>query len=82
MLKASPEVMAILAAQAITARECAYSAVTRMELLGFPGITMDEDALIRASLGKFHLRYGFAVVNAGSGLIGRAVSITSFIVKS
>lgn len=53
MLKGTPEVMAILATQKITARECAYSAVTRMELLGFPGITMDEDSLIRAWLAKF-----------------------------
>jgi hypothetical protein len=38
MLKAVPEISKILAIQQITANECAYSAVTRMELLGFQGI--------------------------------------------
>ncbi len=54
MLKATPEVTAALTAQPITAGQCAYSAVTRMELLGFPGIQPQEEALIRARLDKFH----------------------------
>jgi len=37
----------------ILAAECAYSAITRMELLGFPGITSAEDDLIRQKLERF-----------------------------
>ena len=33
--------------------ECAYSAITRIELLGFPGIGMEEDQIIRDLLGNF-----------------------------
>jgi hypothetical protein len=54
MLKTVPEVSEVLVNKQITAGECAYSAVTRMVLLGFQGITPDEDALLRARLGKFH----------------------------
>ncbi len=50
MLKATPEVLAVLGARPFVADECAYSAVTRMELLGFPGITPQEDSLIRQRL--------------------------------
>lgn len=32
--------------------ECAYSANTRIELLGFPGMTGDEDAAVRDLLGN------------------------------
>jgi len=53
MLKNSPEVSEILASKQLNASQCAYSAVTRMELLGFPGITFDEDALIRSRLDLF-----------------------------
>jgi predicted nucleic acid-binding protein len=55
MLKATPEVTAALATQSITSGQCAYSAVTRMELLGFPAIQPWEEVLIRATLDK--LRY-------------------------
>ena len=54
MLKATPEVTAALATQSITSGQCAYSAVTRMELLGFPAIQPQEDVLIRATLDKLH----------------------------
>ena len=37
MLKASPAVMGVLGASPPLASECGYSAVTRMELLGFQG---------------------------------------------
>ena len=30
--------------------ECAYSAITRIELLGFPGMTGDEDATVQELL--------------------------------
>ena len=53
MLKASPEVTAMLALKPILASQCAYSAVTRMELLGFPGLLPDEDRLIRSRLDPF-----------------------------
>ncbi len=32
------------------ASQCAYSAVTRMELLGFPGLSADEETLIHSRL--------------------------------
>jgi predicted nucleic acid-binding protein len=35
------------------ASSCAYSAVTRMELLGYSGITDDEEKLISARLANF-----------------------------
>ncbi len=37
MLKSSPAVLETLATRHLTASQCAFSAVTRMELLGFPG---------------------------------------------
>ena len=53
MLKSAPEVVGLVSLSQLTAGQCAYSAVTRMELLGFPGIRPDEDALIRARLAMF-----------------------------
>ena len=53
MLKSSPIVLGMLAGKHLTAGQCAYSAVTRMELLGFPGITPDEESLIRSTLEQF-----------------------------
>lgn len=50
MLKSTPEVLEALNARGLKASQCAYSAVTRMELLGFPGIAPDEEALIRSRL--------------------------------
>jgi predicted nucleic acid-binding protein len=55
MLKASPAVMGVLGANPPLASKCGYSAVTRMELLGFQGITPEEDSLIRTRL--VSLRY-------------------------
>ncbi len=37
----------------LMANECAYSAVTRVELLGFPGLLPDEETLIRSRLAQF-----------------------------
>ncbi|MEN9434497.1 MAG: hypothetical protein RLZZ422_2086 [Pseudomonadota bacterium] len=34
--------------------ECAYSAITRMELLGFPSITSTEEQAIRELLDEMH----------------------------
>lgn len=50
MLKSAPEVIAVLSERELRASECAFSAVTRMELLGFPGITRDEQSLITSRL--------------------------------
>lgn len=55
MLKSTPEVLEVVGNSGLMARECAYSSVTRMELLGYPGITADEDALIRQRLAQFTL---------------------------
>lgn len=53
MLKATPTVLDVINRERLMAGQCAYSAITRMELLGFPGITADEDALIRSRLSMF-----------------------------
>jgi predicted nucleic acid-binding protein len=56
LLKSAPEILGMAAQRKMQAHECAYSAVTRMELLGFAGITAEEDALIRARLAHFAYR--------------------------
>jgi len=53
LLQSSSTVLAEISARNILTVECAYSPITRMELLGFPGITEMEDKLIRARLEKF-----------------------------
>lgn len=53
MLKLTPEVLALVSSTGLMAHQCAFSAVTRMELLGYPGITTNEDALIRQRLAQF-----------------------------
>ena len=53
MLKSTPEVLAVVGSTGLMAHQCAFSAITRMELLGYPGITAEEDALIRQRLGQF-----------------------------
>lgn len=53
MLKATPAVIEVLNTRPLLAGQCAYSAVTRMELLGFPGISLEEEALIRSVLEQF-----------------------------
>lgn len=53
ILKSSPPVLFEISQRGILASECAYSAVTRMELLGFPGITVSEETLIRQKLENF-----------------------------
>lgn len=52
LLKATPEVAALVAGRTILAAECGYSAITRMELLGFAGLTESEDVLIRQRLSQ------------------------------
>ena len=53
LLKATPEVLAIVTERDLLASNCAYSAVTRMELLGYPNMTSDEERLISDRLSKF-----------------------------
>lgn len=53
MLKETPAVVELIQRERLTAGQCAYSAITRMELLGFPGITQVEDVLIRSRLAMF-----------------------------
>ena len=53
MLKSTPEVLVMVGSASLMAHQCAFSAVTRMELLGYPGMTASEDALIRQRLAQF-----------------------------
>ena len=50
MLKSHPEVLSEISSRNLSAGHCAYSAITRMEMLGYPGIGREEDALIRQKL--------------------------------
>jgi len=53
MLKSSPAVLQTLTERQLTADQCAFSAITRMELLGFPGITTNEQHLVQQTLDRF-----------------------------
>lgn len=55
ILKSNPLVLAELSSRRLLAGECSYSAITRMELLGFHSITREEALLIRQKLE--HLTY-------------------------
>lgn len=55
ILKRDPLVLAEVTSRRILADECSYSAIARMELLGFHGIKREEEALIRQKLE--HLTY-------------------------
>jgi predicted nucleic acid-binding protein len=50
LLKSQPSVLAEIDERKLCIFECAYSAITRMELLGFPGIAREEELLIRQKL--------------------------------
>jgi predicted nucleic acid-binding protein len=52
LLKSSPETLVLIGQRQIEARQCSYSAITRMELLGFPGLTPEEEALIKRKLAQ------------------------------
>ena len=69
MLKRNPEVLEVLRAERLTSDQCAYSAITRMELLGFPGITSTEEQLIRSTLDRFkYLGISFEIEEAVIGI--------------
>lgn len=55
LLKSSPDTLAVAERLGIEARQCGYNAITRMELLGFPGMSPNEEALIQQRLK--HLTY-------------------------
>lgn len=55
LLKSDTAVLSEVSKRKILATECAYSAITRIELLGFPGITRAEDSLTRQKLEHFTL---------------------------
>ena len=46
LLKSNPDTLALIEDRHILVQQCAYSAITRMELLGYPGITNTEELLI------------------------------------
>lgn len=50
LLKSHPEVLAAISLRNLSVSECGYSAITRMELLGFPGISREEESLIQQKL--------------------------------
>ena len=52
ILKSDPVVLADIITRQIRTTVCGYSAITRMELLGFPGITREEEAIIRQKLAR------------------------------
>jgi predicted nucleic acid-binding protein len=69
MLKRNPDVLETLATKRLMSDQCAYSAITRMELLGFPGITPSEEELIRSSLDRFiYLGISFEIEEAAIGV--------------
>jgi predicted nucleic acid-binding protein len=53
ILKSNAQALVKLSTRRILAGECSYSAITRMELLGFHRITQEEETLIRQKLEHF-----------------------------
>ncbi|WP_019866081.1 type II toxin-antitoxin system VapC family toxin [Methylovulum miyakonense] len=52
MYQKTPAVLALLADKNININECAYSSITKMELLSFPAITESEIASINSLLDR------------------------------
>ena len=50
LLKSQPEVLAEIGQRKLSIGECGYSSITRMELLGFHGISREEESLITEKL--------------------------------
>lgn len=57
LLKKQAPAIALLEAQQFILVQSAISQITRMELLGFPGMTQEEEAGILAILGNCHVFY-------------------------
>ena len=53
ILKSNPAVIAEISSRSVYTSECFYSVITRMELLGYHGITADEECLIKEKLAHF-----------------------------
>lgn len=69
LLKSNPETLALINDRQIKSHQCAYSAITRMELLGFPGITSAEEFLIQQKLARLtHLAVTSSVEDIAIGL--------------
>ena len=56
LLKSNPAVLAEISSRGVYTSECSYSVVTRMELLGYHGITLEEEGLIKETLENFTFR--------------------------
>ena len=54
LLKNTGDIGRLEELQAVSSDECAYSSITRIELLGFHGISENEDGIIRNVLNRFH----------------------------
>jgi predicted nucleic acid-binding protein len=52
MYEKNTDVVAFLKLKQVTIKKCAYSAVTRMELLSFPALTLADKHLIESLLNK------------------------------
>jgi hypothetical protein len=52
ILKSDPLILAQVSSLMLHVNECSYSAITRMELLGFHSITREEESLIRQKLDR------------------------------
>jgi predicted nucleic acid-binding protein len=52
ILKSEPVVLAEVAQRGLSISACAYSAITRMELLGFHGMSGHEEAIILGKLAR------------------------------
>jgi hypothetical protein len=52
MLKSDPSVLATISSRDIHVGVCSYSAITRMELLGFHNIKREEETLIKLKLDR------------------------------
>jgi len=52
LFKRHSETLALIRDRYVTIGRCAYSAITRMELLGYPGLTADDEATIQTLLAR------------------------------
>lgn len=52
LLKSKPETLTLIEERRIQVDQCGYSAITRMELLGFPGMTVNEELTIQEKLAQ------------------------------
>ena len=50
ILRSNSDVLGLISSRQIQATECFYSSITRIELLGYQGITFEEEVMIRSKL--------------------------------